>query len=70
MQNVLRRKKGILGGVATGIADYFGLDVSMVRLAFILTAMGGAGFFFYIALWVAIPKEGWEFSGEPVPVAA
>ena len=38
------RSAGWLGGVAAGIARRFGVDVSLVRLAFVIAAAaGGAG---------------------------
>ncbi|MEM7125424.1 MAG: PspC domain-containing protein [Chloroflexota bacterium] len=66
IKNVLRRKNGRIAGVAGGLADFFGLDLSMVRLAFVLlTLFGGSGLLFYIVLWLAIPNEGWEHKTNP-----
>ena len=70
VDKVLRRKKGVLGGVAAGIADYFGFSVRNVRIALVLTALGGAGILFYIGLWIAIPEEGWVRVDASVPAAA
>ena len=67
---VLRRKKGRIAGVAEGIADYFGFSVRNVRIALVLTALGGAGILFYIGLWIAIPEEGWVRVETTVPSAA
>jgi phage shock protein PspC (stress-responsive transcriptional regulator) len=48
-----------LGGVAAGLAAFFALDVSHVRIAFILLAiLGGAGLPLYLAAWALIPEEG------------
>lgn len=45
-------------GVCTGLADYFSLDVSIVRLLFVIGAlMGGAGVFVYIAAAFIIPEK-------------
>ena len=55
---VLRRDRdaGWLGGVAAGIARRFGIDVSLVRLAFVVAAAaGGVGFAAYALGWLLIP---------------
>lgn len=55
----LRRYDGILGGVATGLADYFHVAPSLMRLAFVvLTFFGGLGILLYLAGWLVIPAEG------------
>lgn len=48
----------ILGGVAAGLAHYFGTDPIWFRLAFIaLTLIGAsAGFWLYIILWIVVPE--------------
>jgi len=43
----------MLAGVAAGVADYLGVDV---------TIMGGAGVPLYLAGWLLIPEEGAEQS--------
>ena len=55
----LRRSiDGSLGGVASGIAKYFGIEAKWVRLAFLVSVlMGGVGFLAYIALWLGLPDE-------------
>lgn len=53
----------MLGGVAAGLADYFGTDATIVRIIFaVLTVVGGAGVPAYIACWLLIPDEGTEQS--------
>ncbi|MDH3260850.1 MAG: PspC domain-containing protein [Acidimicrobiia bacterium] len=55
----LRRHDGILGGVATGLADYFRLAPWLIRLAFVvLSFFGGLGILLYLAGWLVIPAEG------------
>ena len=59
---ILRRDRdaGWIGGVAAGIAKRFGIDVSLVRLAFVVaTAAGGFGLGAYLLAWILIP------SGQP-----
>jgi phage shock protein PspC (stress-responsive transcriptional regulator) len=49
----------MLTGVAAGLAEYFGVDVRIVRVAFVvLTVAGGAGIPLYLAGLLLIPEEG------------
>jgi phage shock protein C len=49
----------ILGGVAAGLAAYFALDVTHVRIILVaLSFLGGAAVPLYLAAWVLIPAEG------------
>jgi phage shock protein PspC (stress-responsive transcriptional regulator) len=46
----------IVGGVCSGIAHYFGIDPSIVRVAFVLATVGwGTGVLLYLVLWVVLP---------------
>lgn len=48
---------GMVAGVAAGIAAYFGIDVAIVRVLFVLAIVtGGWGFLLYIALWLIVPE--------------
>ena len=48
----------MVAGVASGLANYFQLDVTWVRIAFALAAFfGGSGLWIYIILWIAVPEE-------------
>lgn len=48
----------MLGGVAGGMADYFSIDPTIVRLAWaFFIFFGGFGVFLYIICWVIIPCE-------------
>ena len=58
---LLRRSYGdrMLAGVAGGLARYFGVDATIVRIAFVvLTIFGGAGIPVYLAGLLLIPEEG------------
>jgi signal transduction histidine kinase len=58
---VLRRDReaGWIGGVAAGLARRFGVEVSLVRLAFVVAAAaGGIGFAAYALGWLLIPAGG------------
>ena len=49
----------MVAGVAAGLARYLGVDVMIIRLAFVvLTIVGGAGIPLYLAGLLLIPEEG------------
>ena len=49
----------MLGGVAGGLAHYFGVDAMIVRIAFaVLAVFGGAGIPLYLVGLLLIPDEG------------
>jgi phage shock protein C len=51
----------MVAGVASGLAQYFQLDVTWVRIAFALAAFfGGGGLWIYIILWIAVPEEAYN----------
>ena len=45
------------GGVCAGIAEYFGLDPTIVRVAWVLLSMFGAGILVYVIMWCVIPAQ-------------
>jgi phage shock protein C len=46
----------MIGGVCGGLAEYFQIDVTLIRLvAVIALFLGGAGFFAYLVAWIIIP---------------
>jgi len=49
----------MLTGVCAGLGRYFGIDTTIVRIAFVvLTVIGGAGIPLYLAALLLIPDEG------------
>ena len=47
----------VLGGVASGLATYFDINIAWFRVAFIVLALFyGITVVIYIILWIAIPK--------------
>jgi phage shock protein PspC (stress-responsive transcriptional regulator) len=50
----------MVAGVCAGVADYFGIDVTLVRaiVAVVSVITGGAGVLAYLTAWVIIPGEG------------
>lgn len=65
----------VIGGVSGGIAAYFGIDLVVVRLLFIIfTIFFGIGFIIYIVLWIALPEaksltDRMAMQGEPVTLS-
>lgn len=67
------RKNKKVGGVCGGIAEYFDLDPTLVRLgAVILIFIWGAGLLAYVVAWAIIPERpshidvDYEVNSEPV----
>lgn len=62
MDNKLYRSRtdSMIGGVCGGLARYLRIDATLVRLFFILLALGGSGIgaFVYLLLWIIVPLEG------------
>lgn len=57
----LRRRASdrVLGGVASGIADYLNIDPLIVRAVFVgLMIFGGSGLVLYVGAWLLLPVEG------------
>ena len=65
----------VLGGVCSGLAAYFGVDITVIRLLFVLGVfLFGTGFLAYIILWIVAPKaqtltQKMEMKGEPVTLS-
>lgn len=65
----------VFGGVASGLAAYFAVDVTIMRLLFVVTTIfGGLGLIAYLVLWVITPEaksltERMEMKGEPVTLS-
>ncbi len=57
---LLRRSDDrLLAGVASGIARWLGVDVTLVRVAFVLTTLlSGVGLLVYVVGWLLLPLEG------------
>jgi phage shock protein C len=63
MTNRLHRSRSnvMLGGVCAGLAEYFGIDPTLVRLFFVIfTLVNGVGVLGYLVLWLILPAEGSE----------
>ena len=48
----------VIGGVCSGLADYFGIDVVLVRAIFAASFLfGGVGGGLYLILWILMPVD-------------
>lgn len=48
----------MIAGVCGGLANYFKIDSSLIRIIFVLLALsGGSGILIYFILWLVVPKE-------------
>jgi phage shock protein C len=60
-KRLIRTRKGrLVAGVCSGIAEYVGIDATVVRLIFVALTVVTFGMFVlvYLAAWVVIPEEG------------
>lgn len=64
MDKKLRRSNNkMIAGVCAGIADYFNLDPTLVRVAYVLISIFSAGFpglLVYLILMLVMPQKGVE----------
>jgi len=60
MKKLIRPRSGkVLAGVCAALANYFGIDPTIVRIVFVVLSLPGGfpGIIPYVVLWVLIPKE-------------
>lgn len=59
MKKLYKNKaEGKISGVCQGVAEYFDVDPSIVRIVWALTAFwGGAGLFLYIIMAIILPDK-------------
>lgn len=51
-----------IGGVCAGLAEYFNMDVTLIRVLFFVTLiLKGGGLLLYIILWICLPKKPYNF---------
>jgi phage shock protein C len=52
------KQNAMFAGVAVGLAEYFNVDPTLVRLLFVALALtGGHGLLLYLILWAILPVE-------------
>jgi len=51
-------KDMMIAGICGGLADYFDIDSTLVRLAYAFAVLfGGVGILAYFIMWIIVPKE-------------
>ena len=46
----------MIAGVCGGIAEYFNIDATLIRILFLLFAVfGGSGLVIYVVMWLIVP---------------
>ena len=57
----------VIGGVCAGLANYFDMDATLLRLLLaFLILFAGTGFWLYIILWIVMPAGRFEPSSDGV----
>lgn len=54
------RSNAVIAGVMGGLAEYFQLNATLLRIAFVVISVASAGIpgtLIYLALWILIPRE-------------
>jgi phage shock protein C len=47
-----------LAGVCGGLAEFFNLDPTLLRVLFVVLAvLGGSGIIIYLAMWILVPNQ-------------
>ena len=47
-----------LAGVCGGLAAFFSLDPTLIRVLFVILALaGGSGIIIYLAMWIMVPSQ-------------
>jgi phage shock protein PspC (stress-responsive transcriptional regulator) len=47
----------MIGGVCGGLANYLGVDPTLVRIVFVLLVLSGVSPLLYLILWVVVPSD-------------
>ncbi len=58
-KRLFRNPQGkVIGGVCTGLGDYFSLDYTIIRIIWLLMVLfGGFGVLLYLICWIIIPEN-------------
>ena len=70
------KENGLIGGVATGLGHYFGVEAVWIKVLFLIFVFAGfgTGILAYFVLWIVTPEavttsEKLEMTGEPVTIS-
>lgn len=53
----------MIAGVASGVAEFFNLDTTVVRIVWAIAGLFGPGALIYLIMWLVVPEKG---TGEAV----
>lgn len=59
-KKLYRSKDKAIGGVCAGMAEYFNLDVSLVRILYLVISIVSAAFpgiLVYLIMWAIVPER-------------
>lgn len=57
-RRLYRTRSRVVAGICGGVAEYFGLSASRVRLAAVLMLLlGGLSLWAYLVMWLVVPNE-------------
>lgn len=67
-RRLMRTYPRVVAGVCAGLAEYFGLDIALVRaITALLIIFGGISLWVYIVLWIVIPSAPKRIEGSQAP---
>src|SRR3569623_2657929 len=69
MRRLYRRRDGrLIAGGASGLSEHLGIDVLLLRIAFVASfVLGGLGLVLYAAFWVVVPQAPQHDAVDPPP---
>lgn len=59
-KKLIRSNNRVIAGVCAGIAEYFGWDIALVRIIYLIVSIVSAAFpgiIVYIILWIVMPEK-------------
>ena len=59
-KKLIRSNDQVIAGVCAGIAEYFGWDIALVRILYLVLSIFSAAFpgiIIYIILWIVMPER-------------
>lgn len=59
-RKLTRSNDQVIAGVCAGLAEYFGWDIALVRLIYLLVSIFSAAFpgiIVYVILWIVMPER-------------
>ena len=58
MAKLYRSSNKVIAGVCAGVAEFFGLDVKLVRIAWLVAAIfAGVGALLYVLICLLVPQK-------------